>query len=74
MNNGSHLKQIVALGKWVTSGKMGHPKKCGLYLQNRVTLGKMGNTWKDESHMKTNGSYLRKWITLENKGHTLKNG
>ena len=50
MNNGSHLKQIVELGKWVTFEKMATQKnmgctyKIGLHLGKWVTLGKMGHT------------------------------
>jgi len=36
-------------------------------LEKWVTIGKMGHTWK-------NGSHLEKWVTLGKMGLTLKNG
>jgi len=49
-------------------------------LEKWVTLGKIGDTWKNVSHLKKrvtlrkNGSHLEKWVTLGKMGHIFKNG
>ena len=46
----------------------GHPElKAMVSLAKKISLGKMGHTWKS-------GSHLNKWVTLGKMGHTWKTG
>jgi len=57
----SHLKKMVQIWKnWSHLKKIGYSKKSVFTLGKKVTLGKMGHTWKK--------------VTLEEIGHIWKNG
>ena len=42
-------------------------------MEKWVTLGKMGHTWKNGSHLEKLVT-LEKWVTVRKMGHTWKNG
>ena len=73
LKSGSHLEQLVTLGKWVTLGKMDHAwKRWGDSLKNGSQFEKV--------YTSKNGSQFKKKVTFEQLGplgivgHTWKNG
>ena len=68
LKNGSHMQ------KWVTLGKLGHPRKNGPHVESKshlekwIKLRKMDHTSKNGSHLKY-GSHLEKCITLGKMGY-----
>ena len=69
--SGSHLGKAT-LGKWVTLEKVAHFRKIGAHKEKRITLAKMGHSWKNNLHLKKRCHTWKNESHLEKVDHTWK--